>query len=137
MKQYIKTQNNGELVSLLPLNGAKQVIFSIPVVLNENDVIVALAETEMTNLDIYNIGVFTQLILSVTSNGTTGLEVSEANGRNITKNMHHDTHSKNGTLQVPSNGQYYLNLIAWCVSTSATKDIRVESDYGHLSCIVL
>lgn len=136
--KHFKTLNNAEKYTSLPINGEKRAVYSLSLgCLNKGDIILACGEAEFTTRDtVYNIGVWSRLLLSKEYKGITGDEVTEANGKNITPDVHHDVHTKSGTIEVPEDGEYWLNFVSHCRSTSSNKDIVIEKDYGHLSVIV-
>jgi len=60
-------------------------------------------------------------------------EITEANGRNITPSMHHNTHVHMGSIIAPAAGLFYVSFVAWAASSAAVTNITVEQDYGHLA----
>ena len=122
--------------------------------LRAGEVILALAEAEITvptdeddyrdlcdsidhTID-YNVSVVGQLILAPTQDSVTGIEISEANGYNITPAMHHGVITKLGTLACPDNySERHVNLIMYAASTAANPEDRVivGKDYGRLSVL--
>ncbi|MGI3128637.1 hypothetical protein [Nitratireductor sp. PBL-C9] len=139
-----RTGDTAELITTLfvgeaTANSLRQVVYSLPVVVETGDLLEVTAEAEFSSNEGgagANIGVWSQLILvsgPATTVAGTGYEITEANGRNITPNMHHDTHVHAGSIVAPASGLYYVNLIAWAASALAMTDVDVEQDYGHLS----
>lgn len=138
----MRTGDSAERVSALPLNGDKQVIYSLPVEAREGDIIVAFGEFEATRdtREKFNVLVTAQIILANDPGDTIpvdGGEVTEENGRNISRNLHHDVHVKAGAVRVSSPGVYHVSMVSRAASTSGTYDVRIERDYGHLAVIVL
>lgn len=70
-----------------------------------------------------------------------GVEVTEANGRNVTPNMHHDHHVKVQAFEVTREtaGTQYLNVIAYAASDAAPADgsgvLKVDRDYGRIGVL--
>jgi hypothetical protein len=66
-------------------------------------------------------------------------EITEANGFNVTRKMHHGVVHKSGTFVCASNlGDMYVNLCCLSASTAANPNdsMIIEQDYGRLSVIV-
>lgn len=145
MYDTLKIKNSGnssELVSsMTPATTAgaatKYVLFSLDLNdggnIAEGDIIKAFAEFEATTQEsTYNTGVFCQLILADSASATTGTEITEANGRNLTPATHHDTFVKTGSIAVTDTSKHYLNLVAYAVSTSGTQPVIIEQDFGRM-----
>ena len=143
---FARTGASAELVAELPISNptpstdTRRVVFSIPAYVTAGDLIEVTGEFEVNTNEGgggANVGVWSQIILSIHSNGiaaaSQSYEITEGNGRNCTPDMHHDTHVHAGALIAPATGLYYVNLIAWAANTSATGFVTVEPDYGHMS----
>ena len=57
-------------------------------------------------------------------------EITDANGRNITPSMHHDTHVHMGSIIAPAAGLFYVSFVAWAASSSAVTNITVDRTTG-------
>lgn len=137
--------NLSELTSSLPVatsSGAatRMVVFSVPIGdLPLGAALSVAAEYEATNPLGYNVMVASYLILADSPTATTGVEIAEANGFNITANMHHGIITKVGALVVTeATPAAYVNLVSYAASSAATPGatLRVEQDYGRLSVLV-
>ncbi len=136
--------NSGELVTELPLsNGApvnKRVVYCVDLVTapQGGEILHVTAEMEATNDLGYNVAMVSQLLLVDSAIATSGVEISEANGFNITPDMHHGMTVRVGTLTVPAGStRRYVSLVAWAESTATQPGhaLTVEQDYGRLSVL--
>lgn len=142
--EHYNSGNSSELVASLPITTSspyqKMVIYSIPIAdLKINDIIQASCEFEVTNPYIYNVMIASQIILANNPGDVTGIEITEANGFNVDKNMHHGVVVKSGTLSCAANYPLkYVNVIGYSASTQAQANntLIVEQDYGRLSVLV-
>jgi hypothetical protein len=142
--QLVDSGNAAELVSSLPVpltagEADKRVVFSQPVSLATDDIILATAEFQVTNDLGVNTLCVSQLVLGTSPADTTGKEITEANGRNVTPNNHHDQHNKSGTYKALSTdaGRRYVNLVAWAAASRAPSGatLSIDADYGRLSVL--
>jgi len=136
--------NSGELVTSLPLSdGApvnKRVVYCIDLLTPPiaGEILHVTAEMEATNDLGYNVAMVSQLLLTDTATATSGYEISEANGFNITPDMHHGMTIRVGTLTVPAGStRRFVVLVAWAESTAAQPGhaLTIEQDYGRLSVL--
>lgn len=136
------TGDNGELAySLNSYSETDALIYVIEVPnVATGDVIEAHVEAEFTN-ELGRKALVSSAILIDTDwrscSQAGGLEMTEYNGRNITPDMHHDTHTKNGIFVVPEglNGRNLcIMYVAWARSFPqwSGDTITVEQDYGRL-----
>lgn len=143
--QALTSGNSGERLTTLPVTVSapyeRHVIYSVPLPqLATGEALLALAEAELTNDLGYNVMVSSQLILATSETATVGSEISEANGFNITPDMHHGVVVKHGVFVAPGNyANRYVNLVAWAASTAAQPGaaLAVEQDYGRLELLRL
>ncbi|WP_336071470.1 hypothetical protein [Nitratireductor rhodophyticola] len=139
MEFYTTGRTNAEIISSLPLDNVGRVVMTVGPIpdLTTDDMILCVSGAEFSNEDAaYNIRVESALFLASSAGGITGGKVAEFNGRNISLNMHHDTHEKIGMLRSTINGTGYVNFVSRAASSSATEPIVVEPDYGHLDVLV-
>ncbi|MCG8433736.1 MAG: hypothetical protein MJA83_06875 [Gammaproteobacteria bacterium] len=141
------TGNSSEKISSLPLaqsagTALRKAIFSQRLDdLQEGELLVIMCELQVTEMNTYNVGLTTQTILGDTSVDISGSEMTEANGENITNNMHHHKRVIVGTYVVKHGdvGTKYVNVIGWAYSTAAppgmTDWLRIDQDYGRLSVL--
>lgn len=139
---YTTGRSSPEQYTSLPMNGVARAILSVgPIPVTTRDLLVAMGEFEVSSEDeTFNIGVWSRLIVGSSNVDITPIaEMTESNGRNVTPNMHHDTHAKVAMLRAPINSGVgiYVNLIANAASSSGTGPLVVEQDYGHLDVLVL
>lgn len=137
--------DNSELVPHLYLSYANgyrfEALYSIPLPdLHPGDLVDLRATFEVTNPHSYNCMCARYLIIADNPKDVTGIMVSEAAGRNVTPNMHHDVHHDFGTLKVTEEmtGKHAV-CVAYAASTKAgpTNAIFVEQDYGRLEAKVI
>lgn len=133
--QEYNTGNNSELVTVLPGDDTKHVVYSQHVPnLKAGEILIVLCEVECTNDNIDDLAsrFSTQVILSETQTGTTGTEINEGQSYNLTRDMHHGVFPRMGTFVVPYDGfeREHVNLRAW-----VNRELKVEQDYGRLSVI--
>ncbi len=141
--RHWNTGNGSELVTSLPITTGQpysfRVVFSQAVTdLRAGDILQILSEFEATNDEGYNCMIGCYVILATSAAATSGTEITEASGYNITPAMHHGMMTKVGTLIVPDSlAEGYVNVVAYAASTAAgTGDVlTVEQDYGRLSVL--
>jgi hypothetical protein len=133
------TADSSEKVASLPIavSGAtKYVVFSVEIPdLAIGDHVVAQADFQVTNDYTYNALCSHQLILSDTATGTTGTEISEASGTNVTPGNHHMQFTRAGALTVAATTRRFVNLVAYSQASQAAAGdlLTVDADYGRLS----
>lgn len=140
---HYNSGNASEKIAKLPVPVSanerhKRVIFSLAVPdLSSGDVLQVMSEFQVTNDLGFNVMCMTQIILADSEAAVSGTEITEANGRNVTPDAHHDSFPKVGSLTVTTTGTRYVNVVAWCASSNATKgsSITVDADYGRLSIL--
>lgn len=139
------TGNHSELVaqvSVVPraTEASKRVVYSQKLELAEGQVLLVVAEIQVTNDLGYNVFVASQLVLAGEPDDVKGKEITAANGRNLTPDMHHEQQTKSGTYEVASadEGPRYLNLVVWSAGSQASSGdvIAVDQGYGKLSVLV-
>jgi hypothetical protein len=100
--------------------------------------VVVLAEFQLTNPQTYVVGVGVVVLRAASATATTGTEITEATGRNITPDMHHDAIVKVGT-HVPGSdlAEAWVNVVAYAYSTAALAGhvVDVDQDYGRLAVL--
>ena len=144
--KHYNSGNASERVKSIPVAKTsnqikKNVIFSIEITenLSIGDVLLVTSEYQATNDLGFNTSIVSQLILTNSQHATTGLEITEANGYNITPNMHHGYLVKNGTIEMTSRSinKKYVNLISFSKSNAAKPgdSLTIDNDYGRLSII--
>jgi hypothetical protein len=127
------TGNNSELLTSLPGDDVKRVVFSLDVgTINANDILVVDAETEMTNDTGSPSRLTAQLILGSSASATSGTELDENNNFYITPDMHHGVRVKASVKGFPSGStSSYVNLVVW----GSPGTLTVEQDYGRLQVL--
>lgn len=142
------TGNTSELVGSLPMNPSQfQVAYSLPCPdIRDGDVVVALAEFEVTNPygrdpwdSTWNAMVTGWVILGDSPSSTTGIEVTENNGFNIDPNMHHGVLTKVGSVRPKGTdlGDKYVNVVLRAASSRAEPGdaLILDQDYGRLTVL--
>lgn len=141
---HLTTGAGSELVPALPVPAratasSRRVVYSQKVTLEEGQVLLAVAEYEVTNNLNTNIFVASMIVLTTEATSVTGRKITSANGQNVTPAMHHGQQTKNGTFQVTASdaGVRYVNLVAWSASTAATPGdaVVINPGYGRLSVL--
>lgn len=135
--------NFSERVESIPLTRGspyqRVVVMSIAVDdVEVGDVLECNALFQVTNNLGYNVMVAAGIILAGDQTETVGLEITEFSGRNVTPDMHHDTHSRSGIFVVTSLiYPVYINLVAYAASVKAVPGaaVRVDQDYGRLTVL--
>ena len=93
----------------------------------------------MTEDNNYNVGFSSLAILTTSPTSTIGVPITEANGENITNDMHHHKRITVGTYVTGENdiGTRYINIVGYAYSTNALEGhtLTVNQDYGRLSVI--
>lgn len=144
MKLFKTTDNKAERVEYLyptakpPFN--KRVIYSCRLDdLKANDILSITCHGQVTNDVGYNMMFCWLLVLGDSSLATTGIELTEAKGTNVTPLMHHFAFSDFAHYQSAGDMKsVHINLVAYCAST-ASKDhdkLNVDQDYGRMSVLV-
>jgi hypothetical protein len=148
--QHTNTGHFSEKIGHIPISskGAPYlyyVLFSQQLTdLQIGDILVVLTEWEATNEHPTNVMMASYVTLADTAKDTTksaNREITEANGFNITDNMHHGVGSKVGTYVVPSalTGTKYVNVVVYAATDwdqlSSDDTLKIEQDYGRLSVI--
>lgn len=146
--------NNSELVPVIKVStdgnwNDGEVVFSIKLQnLKKNDIIEALADFEVTNDLGFNVSVISQIVFADSPlkkpNSDNIQEITEANGYQITPNMHHGHIVKVGSLICPENyNERYINVCVRARSDLAKKEEFISvggnpfnQDYGRLSVIL-
>lgn len=141
---YQNTGDDSELVRALPVKArataaSKRVVYSQEVTLREGEVLLAVAEFQVTNdLDV-NVFVGSTVLLSTSPSSVSGREITAANGQNVTPATHHGQQSKNGTYQATATdaGVRYVNVVVWAAASNALSgdQISVDPGYGRLSIL--
>ncbi len=136
---FTSGRSSGELTSSLPVGGAYRQIYRVgPISLLPTDLLIAFGEFEYTTDETsFNTMCMSNILLTTGATAISGVEVTDTNGRNVTPAMHHDTHTKIGAIMPGVTGNRWVTLTARADSSSGTKPLRVEQDYGHLDVIIL
>jgi hypothetical protein len=141
---YQNTGDDSELVHALPVKvgataASKRVVYSQAVTLREGQVLLAVAEFQVTNNLDLNVFVGSTVLLTTSPEAINGREITAANGQNVTPAMHHGQQSKNGTYQATAAdaGVRYVNVVAWAAASNALpgNQISVDPGYGRLSVL--
>ena len=136
--------NFSELVASLPATDddspyAPEVIFSAEIArISEGDIIQVMAEFEVTNDLGYNCMIASQVVLADAATSTSGTEITEANGFNITPGMHHGTTVRVGAYVASEDyTSVFVNVIGYAASSAAQPGdtLAVEPDYGRLTIL--
>ena len=142
--QHRASIERAERVRRLPVLPAaartgKRVVYSQPVDVHGGEVLLAVAEFQITNDLGVNVYVGSQIVLTDRPTDIQGSAVTAANGENVTPAMHHGQQTKTGTYQVAADtsGTRFVNLVAWGAASQATAGdvIRVDAGYGRLSVL--
>lgn len=135
--------DSGELLGGMTIGtsagaATQYVVMQIPLEVEAGDVLYAWAEIETTHEQAYNAAIFTQLWLNDNATDTSGLEITETNGYNISPDMHHGVSHKSGMIVCPAAGQKYVTLVAAAFhSSSGGQTMILEQDYGKLTVLHL
>lgn len=114
----------------------KRVLFSQPLRIRPGEVVLAVAEFQVTNQIDKNVFVASQLVLTDRPDGVTGQAITPANGQNVTPAMHHGQQTKAGSVvDTGPAGVRYVNLVVWAAMTTAQPGdrIRIDQGYGRLT----
>jgi hypothetical protein len=126
--------DNGELVTTLPSDGTREVVYSIDVgSLSESEVLVVMSEVQVTNDTTGTQRVSAQIIRTNSSTSTTGTGLDYQNDRNVTVDpgLHHMVRVKGGIKQFSgTQTNHIVNLVAW-----ATGNITVNAGGGRLQAL--
>ncbi len=127
------TGNSSELLTTLPGDDVKRVVYSIDVgSVNAGDILIVDAETEMTNDTGSPSRLTAQLILGASASATSGTELDENNNFYITPDMHHGVRVKASIKGFTSNSSStFVNLVVW----GSPGLLTVEQDYGRLQVL--
>lgn len=141
---YESTGDSSELVRGLQVRAratasSKRVVYSQKVTLRDGQVLLAVAEFQVTNdLDL-NVFVGSTILLASSPSSIAGREITAANGQNVTPAVHHGQQTKNGTYQAAASdvGVRYVNVVAWAAASNASTgdQIIVDRGYGRLSVL--
>jgi hypothetical protein len=139
--------NSSERINTLPLTQGspytRRSVFSIELPeLKAGDVISARGTFEVTNDNAYNVMAARLLLIGDTGGATTGTDISEAAGFNVTPAMHHGVIMDFGSYVVPADlpAGKRLNMVAYAAASAAPvsgAEITVEQDYGRLEVMVI
>lgn len=139
------SQYRSELVAeieVLPTasGDGKRVLFSRQVEVGAGQVVLALAEFQVTNQIDRNVFVASQVVLSDRPDGVSGQPITPANGQNVTPDMHHGQQTKAGSVAADAGraGVRYVNLVVWAAMTTAEPGdrLRIDRGYGRLTVMV-
>lgn len=143
------TGDNSEKSAVIPISASpftKHVFYSLDlnaagfapaITLAVGDLLEFTAEFEVTTDETtFNTGLWCGAILAASATDTTGIEVTEFNGGNITPAIHHDTRQKSGKAKISDPSKHFLNIVGYAAATSATLDLELESDFGRLTATV-
>lgn len=132
--------NKSELTNRLYLSYSSgyrfEALYTIPLpTLYPGDLVEMHGTFEVTNPHKYNVMCARYLVITDNPKDIHGIHVSEAAGRNVTRNMHHDVHQDFGTYKVTETmeGKHAV-MVAYAASSRAgpTNVIWVEQDYGRM-----
>lgn len=104
------------------------------------ETLLASSDVEVTNDVGYKVYFNTQIVLADSCTADTGTEITEANGYNLTYDMHHGVASKSGILTVTTpTARHYVLLQAYAKGLSTKwrsgDRLTVESDFGRLAVL--
>lgn len=141
---YTTGRSSPELRTNIPLSSTTRypVLRVGPIPLTTNDLVIAWACAQFTTDETqYNTLITTQIILVDDSqfygNVAASRELTDVNGPNITPAIHHDPQLKIGAIRAPANENAYLNFVARADTSSGSKVLVVDQDYGWMDCLVL
>lgn len=134
-------QDISEHINYLQINPLiEQIIYSVKVSeIKKGDVLHVTTEFEATNQNAFNVMIGTKIILTGNENDTSGTLIDQANGFNITPNMHHGVISKSRNWKAKSTYENkYVNVVLWALSDNALpqNQLIIEKGYGHLDVII-
>lgn len=108
--------------------------------LKSTDMVILLAQVEITNPQTYNVGIGRQLLACSSSSATTGSTITgiPAVMENVTPDLHHGVFQVQG-IDTGRTGTIYYNLVGYAVYSSAdgTKYVTVEAGYGGITALVI
>jgi len=126
-------------LALRPGDSRRVVIYSQPVAVEPGDLLQVLAEVSFASEVSYTVLVGVYITLAKSEEETTGLDITEANKTNITRELHKLTRTKVGILRVSEEhaGDRHVNLVAYAASTAAKAGgaVRILRDAGRL-CVL-
>lgn len=144
--KIVRRYTAGELVMQLKIapdvaSSEYKVVYNLPVPnLKPTDIVVLIAQAEITNDQSYTVGIGRMLLASVNALDTTGSVIAGAPSvmSNITPDMHHEVIQINA-IDLGRTGTVNYNFVAWAVSTTAGANqfTKVEQGYGGISAIVI
>lgn len=134
-------QDINEHIECLQINPVvEQVLYSVKVPeIKQGDVLQVTSEFEITNDFTYNVMIGAKIILADSSKNTNGALIDQANGFNVTPNMHHGVVSKSRTWKAESTyNDKYVNVVIWSLSVNAFSNdkLKIEKGYGHLDVLI-
>ena len=142
---HYNSGNSSEKVVSIPITTSartapKNVIFSLELnKLKKGEILQIANEFQVTEDNNYNVGFSSLAILTTSPTSTIGVPITEANGENITNDMHHHKRITVGTYVTGENdiGTRYINIVGYAYSTNALEGhtLTVNQDYGRLSVI--
>ncbi len=142
---HYNSGDSSEKVKSLPIStsartASKQVIFSVALSeLQIGEILQIINEFQVTEDNNYNVGFSSLAILATSPASISGVPISEANGENITNNMHHHKRIINATYVVGESdiGDRYVNIVGYAYSNNALPGhtLTINQDYGRLSVL--
>ena len=130
-----------EHIEYLQINPVvEQVLYSVKIPeIKQGDVLKVSTEFEATNDNAFNVMIGAKIILADSNKKTKGELIDQANGFNVTQNMHHGVVSKSRTWKAESTyNDKYVNVVIWSLSVNAFPNdrLKIEKGYGHLDVFI-
>lgn len=142
--RHYTTGDSSELVSTIPVHTSNGSNYRVIYCLDLGDapaggeILLANAHMQVTIPHFDTVAVSTQLYLASNCTATGGDDIGEAQGTNLSRQIHHLNVNRSGSITVPTgNNRRYVSLLAWSASTTALPGhyLTVDSDYGRLDVI--
>lgn len=136
MRHY-RGLNNQEMLTSLPINAGWLMLYSQPVYAAPGELVQASADFSATNDTGYPVflGTWMRLEYEGPSPAIAPIEMNEANGINITPDMHHCSPARWGSVIVPSTGPA-MTHVRFYVTAKQSRDglppLTVERDFGRM-----
>ena len=136
-----------ELVGTLPINGARQSVYSSgQITIPANSIVDVRFQGEVTEdgtqTNCVNVGIGRQLILSSSATGVTGTPLNMANMSNVTPDEHHEILVATSATYFATATTGYVNAVEYATATNCTGNVVVdgvqnnEGQYGQIQVIV-
>lgn len=118
----------------------KRVLYSLPIEeIKKDDILSVTTEFEVTNNAGMNLMIASSVNLCDSPTQIECPQISEANGFNISPQMHHGVVTHSRQLKIDNGAPYkYVNVVIWAASDAAKPSsvLNIEKGYGHLDVLV-